>query len=165
MSAGLTAALARIEAIVEGVNLTTPWVKSAHPILGTQFLEELTNPTGQPLDRHYWVTVAGGPRTGLPVSGSLADSTVDITIDLVRQWAGRWDGVDHLARIKSCDPDALIVEHSLLNPTNWAYSTSGIILVNTVGSGKGPILVLPSLVWQIDLAVTLRVADAGVIVP
>lgn len=159
MAAGLTAALARLQAVIEGVRSSpTAWVRS------TQRLSTLDTPEGLTVvDYKYWLEL--GPRNiEHPVVGSLVDHRWEVTVELARAWGGpdMLKG-DDLAMMKTIEAQAVAVEHSLLNMRNWATSTTGIVLIN-LRPGQAFVFKRPMVLWTINLDVTLRIADATVLV-
>jgi hypothetical protein len=159
MAAGLDSALLRFEAVIGGVaSGAQAWTRSERR------LSELEDVAGQPtVNLRYWVGSSEGT-VNEPVHGSLADHRHLVTVELARHLGGA-DLLenDFAALERELSSQGRTVEHSLLHPTNWLYSTTGIVLVNHRRST--PIKRPPALIWQIEIELVIRVLSAAVLVP
>lgn len=154
MAAGLDSALSRIETVIAALG----WTRSERR------LSELEDVSAQgTIDHRFWVGSAEGAVIE-QVHGSLADYRAQVTVELGRHLGGVDLLEDDFAALeRSLSSEGRSVEHSLLHPLNWAYATTGIVLVNHRRSA--PLKRRPALIWTIELELTIRVANAAVLVP
>jgi len=155
VAAGLTAALDRIAAVVEGVG---SWRRAERRI--TTLTDENLSSSG--LDRRYWLRASPRSAEGL-MAGSHHDRRYLVTVELARAYGGG-DRLsrDYFGLMQLLEAEADAVEQSLVEqPGNWDYATTGILLVNLENSELSNTAAPGVMVWVIDLELLIRQPHMG----
>lgn len=160
MAAGLSTSLERLITIIEGCDSSSPWNRSEQRIYTLQ--EGDIAYSG--LDFKYWI--GSGPTREQPeaISGNLMTMRHTVQIELARFWGGG-DNINrhYYGLLKALESQANIVEQSILYQPNWAYSSTGIILINLAfpSSIIPPEPSRPLFLWVITLEIFIRQANAA----
>lgn len=164
MAAGLSAALERIAAIVEGCDTAAKWRRSTRSIASFRGTESMT---AAGIDHKYWLGSSPSREQPEAISGSHHTQRHLVALELARYW-GQGDRInsDYYGLLKSLEAEALVVEHSLLHQNNWDYTNTGIILINLSEPSvvEPPADDMPVFLWSILLELTIRQASAAVVV-
>jgi hypothetical protein len=158
MAAGLSTALDRIEAIIQGCDPDTKWTRSEQRL--STFGDENARAGG--INRKYWIKV--GRRTGRGIiAGSHHHRDVPVQIQLAQFYGGgdRNSKAFHGLQ-KQMEARAEIVQESLTEqPANWQRSTTGIINLVLENGGIMDSFSEQTIIWSIDLVVTIRQPDVA----
>lgn len=163
MALGLTAALDRLAAVITACDSSASWERLEQRITG---LGDAKLTSGG-IDHKFWVGAQLGRRQPAAIAGQYLTSTCNVTVELGRFWGGGSAlGRDYYALAKELEGEAAIVEQHLQLPTNWARSTTGIVLLNqeTPSVLVAPTDERPVMIWTISLVLLVRQEKVAVAV-
>lgn len=149
---GISTAVDFIVSIVAGVT-SASWTRHARRL---STLDDATSGNG--LDYKYSVTMGDHERMPAVSSGSHKTLDCNVIVEFARFFGGGdAQDRDHHGLHKALQDEAINVTEAIINPNNWAFDSTGIILINeNDGTLKTADFDKRLMIWESDLQVLVR---------